>query len=436
MRGRGKVVGLLVSLMASFALAGPGDVAPIGAPDGQINSGDALVTFRMIRGLAPRNYDADVAPIGTPDGAIDLEDVKTLQRAGLGLETIPSLTLEQANSAGLMALSHENYAGAKHLFDVAVSNILAGSPQLEKDIAYFSRGVSRVFIFLGDLSSDMDPNNGLQRMSDVVEAFGCIAGPTASLASAWERQYCPPNMPSNSPTGADLQAFLSGPFRNELQGALSDLSMVSTGFDVNLTAYNGGPDVDMDYGDVLAFRGFFEALLSQIDFLSAYDLDFDIDDADNNPVTHEAFMAAHPRFLALVNSSKLVSAGSLLDAAFQDLDLAVQHIQAESDDQTNDLVSLIGTLPAEITEFRNTLSRGRQSLAGTAVDASLDTAAGVKSFRLKLSKLYSGFDLRSLWPLYSGDTPGYFRDPTLNGVISGTDINEDVFRDGIPDVLQ
>lgn len=61
-----------------------GDVAPLGAPDGNINAGDVLIYLRMISGdVVPSTLEyahGDIYPPGAPDGRIDLSDYLILQR--------------------------------------------------------------------------------------------------------------------------------------------------------------------------------------------------------------------------------------------------------------------------------------------------------------------------------------------------------------------
>lgn len=70
---------------ASVALAIPaGDLAPRGAPDGQLDAGDLLVLQRIILGAeTATSYDklvGDVAPIGNPDGMLNAGDLPAYPR--------------------------------------------------------------------------------------------------------------------------------------------------------------------------------------------------------------------------------------------------------------------------------------------------------------------------------------------------------------------
>ena len=71
-----------------------GDVAPLGNPDGTVNTGDALVALRFALGLETPTQEniahGDVAPLDTnekpdPDGEITVADALVILRKALGI---------------------------------------------------------------------------------------------------------------------------------------------------------------------------------------------------------------------------------------------------------------------------------------------------------------------------------------------------------------
>jgi len=56
-----------------------GDLAPLGAPDGNLNAADYLVALRIVLGQIPATElelsHGDVFPPGAPDGVIDMSDL-------------------------------------------------------------------------------------------------------------------------------------------------------------------------------------------------------------------------------------------------------------------------------------------------------------------------------------------------------------------------
>jgi lysophospholipase L1-like esterase len=69
---------------SSWPALADGDIAPLGAPDGQINVGDILVATRIVLGLetatALELAHGDLYPPGAPDGMINLQDLILLRK--------------------------------------------------------------------------------------------------------------------------------------------------------------------------------------------------------------------------------------------------------------------------------------------------------------------------------------------------------------------
>jgi len=69
---------------ASFPVYADGDLAPLGAPDGLINTADYLIASRIALGLVnATNLElshGDLFPVGTPDGIINIQDLLLLQQ--------------------------------------------------------------------------------------------------------------------------------------------------------------------------------------------------------------------------------------------------------------------------------------------------------------------------------------------------------------------
>lgn len=72
-----------------------GDLAPRGAPDGQLNAADSLLLQRIILGdIVPTNDEmqlGDVAPLGNVDGVLNAGDLVVQQRAVLGQITLGTI---------------------------------------------------------------------------------------------------------------------------------------------------------------------------------------------------------------------------------------------------------------------------------------------------------------------------------------------------------
>ncbi len=73
---------------ASFPVYADGDLAPLGAPDGLINTADYLIASRITLGqVSPTGLElshGDIYPTGVPDGVINIQDLLLLQQRVLG----------------------------------------------------------------------------------------------------------------------------------------------------------------------------------------------------------------------------------------------------------------------------------------------------------------------------------------------------------------
>jgi len=90
---RPRLAGLLCLLavlpgLASALTRPAGDIAPLGSPDGVLNTGDLLILQQLVLGNLTATQEqhlvADVAPLGNPDGVLNAGDIVVLMRAMQG----------------------------------------------------------------------------------------------------------------------------------------------------------------------------------------------------------------------------------------------------------------------------------------------------------------------------------------------------------------
>ncbi len=169
-------VALLGSLwMAGFAHAtypvyADGDLAPLGAPDGLINSADYLIASRITLGLDPTVLElshGDIYPAGAPDGVINIQDLLLLlQRlfAPSANHYVENLDLFVDGPAVLSATVNGNTATTT----AAVGEYIGPGATVINDpdftdpadasntVWYFSSsgGVANAFLETADLSND------------------------------------------------------------------------------------------------------------------------------------------------------------------------------------------------------------------------------------------------------------------------------------------
>lgn len=119
---------------------------------------------------------------------------------------------------------------------------------------------------------------------------------------------------------------------------------------------------------------------------------------------------------------------------------AINFIRAETDSQNDDFINLGNMTAPEIDEALLDIADAKASMDGPTVIQDNDITTG-NEFTLDMSPFFTGLNLRSLLPPFTGDIPGMFPDSTLGSTLPNAptdiNINADVNPvDGIPDILQ
>jgi hypothetical protein len=309
----------------------------------------------------------------------------------------------------------------------------------DADTARFFAAFSRVASLWYNMSSDGNPNNGLNIFGDVLDAFGCSNSGRDPLHP--KNIVCPKILPTGAPTGAQLQTFIAKVVRPELEGAMGNLSKISSSFKVVWTEPFGGKQVTSDFGDALTLRAASGYLLGTVITENSYNLDANIAQQVNQKPKIQGFLANNPNFLKLANSSELSAAQDLLGKASDDAVSAINFIQSRTGNQTNYLIHFgTNTTATEINNAKSHINEFKGSLAGP-VNVHDDKSGNVVA-TLNLTKFFAGLDVRSLLPQYTGDMPGLFPDPHFGGIwtnyVLGSkyDPNHDFNKDGAPDIIK
>jgi len=350
---------------------------------------------------------------------------------------------DDALAQGLVALSNGEILKAKKLFESA--SLAYGSQVFHNaDVARFFYALTRAAALWFDMYSDGNPDNGLNTLGDILDAFGFSSSGRDPWDFGGSSDPCPETLPSTSPTGGDLQAFLYNVVRPEIEGAINSLDMVAQSFSIDWTEPLGSTSVESDYGDVLFFRAIAKGLLALILVQHAYDLDADIDTEANDPAnTIESFLGDNPGFLTLTNASCLSTAKAYLHGGLDDANDAIDWIQAETDDQSNDLINLMDTTPEEIAEAKELIAYAKAGLDGQYTLDGGDTPSDPRDDTIiDMSKFFAGIDLRSLLPSFVGDNAsGLLPYPGLGGILvklegkDPSDLNKDLDGDGTADIF-
>ncbi len=344
---------------------------------------------------------------------------------------------------GLVALGNGEIINAKAIFESAVSG--AGNLSAnDADTANFLYALCRVAALWFDMDSDGNANNGLQTLGDIFDAFG-FPDQGRDPKDFHPNDLFTESLPASSPTGADLQDFLYDVVRPEIEGALQNLSRVSATFRADWWEPFDGTRVESDYGDVLFFKAVSRAMLATIRVQKAYNLDIDIASLVNHDtMTLEVFLKNHPQLLSLTGGAHLVVAETLIRQGLDDMDSAIDLMVSETDDQSDDLISLADMTAEGISELQNQLADVDAALDGRFTLEDNDTPSNQNDDTVvELGLFFDGLDLRSLLPSFSGDAPsGLLPDPSFGGVLvkwegsAPAGLNRDLNGNGTADIFE
>ncbi len=415
-----------------------------GQPDSNVFSLDSEVTIAL--GFVQIEEDGSAIPENDPTDTTGVSgegEDSDIPAAITDPEPSPGSTLSQIITDGLEALRDGWVLKARNYFGAAVDMLDGTETPNDADTARFFYALTRVAAVGFDTFSDGDSSD-MNKLGDILDKCGCDPSEEARANLDALELACPDILIDGSPTGAELQYFLTNVFIQELEGAIGDLDAVTENFNKLWTEPFDKEQVESDYGDVLVFRGTAKSTLAFVLVQDVYNLDADIAAEVNNQLnTIEDFLAGNPDFLTLVPSpaANLEAAKVHLDSAADDLTAAIVSIQSEIDDQNDDFVNLVNVAADEIAGAEAGIATAGECLVGectvnvngTPDDTSDDTI-------IDLSPFFAGLDFRSpnLLPPFTGDDPsGLFPDPSIGGIVVQLDLNEDIDpADGIPDTLQ
>jgi hypothetical protein len=373
-------------------------------------------------------------------------------------------------NAEVIALAKELGNAKKTLQLAEEAGVQVEVSQQERNQLNFFYAFSRVALLANPLSDGNDVN-GLQRLSDILDAFDVDKETSVreenfgletctEVTTEWGVETeCTSNIfpedangnaiiPDTTPNTAQLQEFLHQRAATEIEGAIAALDQVSSDFE-KVYLYEGY-ETEFDYSDALYIKALANAALFQINFQQGVDIRASIKDiaelADAESTTLQDIMnltnandeALADTFLKTRNAEALAEAKEYAVKAAEGLKTAVQSIRDEEDEQYDDLITFYHGLPEEqAADIADTLAEIDEALAILEGPTEFTTSDG-EVYTLDLTKVFAGeVDLNSLLPPVTGDQPGMFPDPTMGGVLSkDIGVNEDTYDDGVPDILQ
>ncbi|MBI3799012.1 MAG: hypothetical protein HY268_18865 [Deltaproteobacteria bacterium] len=277
-----------------------------------------------------------------------------------------------------------------------------------------------------------------QIASLVSRSGGSVEGDSHNVCTV-HRQF-PQTVPAGAPGTEEIFDTLRSVLAPELDAALTNLSRISSGvslaFDPRqlpacLRPRTSRLAIEIDHGDVLAFTALLQGLRAVFDLGAGYHVDMPLGLALHG--TGQQILAAAPSLLALRSGGALGTARGFASPALTNLSAAITAIQAEADDQSDDLLVITPGDSATAQRTKQILDLLRQSLQG---QVTFPTSVGLPApERLNLSPLFSAqfTTLRPLLPELDGAGNfdlHHFPDPTFAGMAP------DVTQDDIDNALE
>lgn len=162
---------LVMSVPARAIIFADGDLAPVGSPDGQVNTADYLVLSRIVNDNlvagASEYAHGDVYPQDAPDGVLNIQDLLVLQQKVLDPTLVTNYenialfadgpaTINVTNSSGSSSttLLTDGYTGPGATVTNNPSLSEPGNPANTVWHFSVSGGVANVFLGTADLASD------------------------------------------------------------------------------------------------------------------------------------------------------------------------------------------------------------------------------------------------------------------------------------------
>ncbi len=235
-------------------------------------------------------------------------------------------------------------------------------------------------------------------------------------------------LPANAPNPPEIAQFLETYVLPEIDGALSNLSHLSSSFAMTLPGAIISPtaaDMLLDFGEIEVYRAWLQSTRAATLFSRSYGLDANLKDVVDklNAKTFQFIqdlVNANSNFLVPIDQSKLATAGTWLQAAIDSYLHGSDLIRARSALVADQYLIHLKEADRDREQiFRNTLTSVRASLSGSA-DIDLGKRLGGPA-QVDLSKFFGvAPDIRSLLPQFTTQNklvPNTFPDPTFQSIL-------------------
>ena len=343
-----------------------------------------------------------------------------------------ALTVDEYILQGRNQLSQQTMDGLKDANTSFQSALTLESTNPEANFFYS-------FTRLAVLFDDTVNNN----FKELLDGFGVDAAGrdlfnwTASIPEDLEGNII---LPSDSPSGTDVQTFLQSVVIPEIDEAIiTNLGNINNTFNIILSTEETGElnDINVDYGDVLLYKSLLYAAKALILIIDSYDLGVDIDAVvakinDDTFNINSDLLDAYSNLLTLlsdgVGATRIGEARDAVLAAIDRYNDASDFIRGETYDP-NDLIALDPEDLAEEADFRSVLADIEDSITNRQP---VDMGDEEEVFRVDFSEFFDDpISVRDYLPGFTHDP--YIDEILINGISSFPDRTfSGIFPDGLP----
>jgi hypothetical protein len=422
-----------------------GNIAPRGGPDGSVTFHDAQFTLSLSLGYWEATdaelIVADVTPYesintsvspwlavvgdgtgGKPDRVLKYTDAQSILAASLGLLAYEETDAETIALAGQDRLAERRIAAAHDLFTKA----LCVDPENER--AAFLRSITRILGPIDEGWPGPSPEE-VDSWWELMDAAGVSRFKRAMLDGQTVGVLIPEELPETTPNADVMSGFLADVLRNQIRASLDDLYRFEDPiFELLIESASFGAKVrcdlprEADSTDVHSLRACLHTLDAVLSIVVAQDYDA-VDFKSYQPSLsqyrwQEDLIDPHPNLFMIAPGglTDLSEADSALRDAYDQAVAALDALDLETDDQSDDLITEYELFrqPGDETRIRDRLERWRAALDGPSY---LDSG---ETWRLNLVPFFNGqVEIRDILPSYMSffTGGGYENFPDANSAV-------------------
>jgi hypothetical protein len=406
-----RVAALVLGILASAPARGTAPPATGGAGAatclGDCNSDGTVGIDELVLGVGIALRQRDVSSCSrfddNHDGTVTIDElIRAVTNA------LSSCASEDPLARGLASLAAGNVKAANDGFATAAA---AHSPE-PRAILYHA--LSRL------LTNGFTSPQGMDLLG---RALVAVRGGLEDVCALHATAPSINSLPDGAPRTGEIADTARSVLMPELQATLADLQRIPVDavihFDLGdlprcLLSGARPTSVEIDHGDILALEATLYGASALLDIATAYNVDLRLQSASALPA--RMLFDSSPQLLTLRTAGRLASARQSLQKALSAVSDAIDSIEGETDDQSDDVLVILPQDVDDANRAKQIVDLVRQSLSGVVT---LPTSLGLSApERLNLNRFFSAHfqSLRGFiaFDANSDPDPHHFPDPTFD----------------------